>query len=280
MLRRRELTRMDQRYQALHRKEPSYLAQGRDIAERDRGRPVVVISAGLARKIWPGQDGLGRKVENGHDPPMEVVGITPDIRSTSLEKDPVSIMYIPYWQRPQPVGSLLVRTAMEPTGMAAALRRLVWDADAEVPIREMRTLEQVMAESVAGRRFQVLLIGLFAAAALSLAAIGTYGVVAYAIGRRRAEMGIRMALGANREDVLRLVLLQGMAPVAVGLAAGALGALALGKYVASMLFDVSPRDPLAFAAAAAVLLAVSVAACLLPARRAMQVNPIEALRFE
>ncbi|HKE24224.1 MAG TPA: ABC transporter permease [Bryobacteraceae bacterium] len=256
------------------------IARGRDIEERDRGRRVTVISAGLARKVWPDQDALGRKLDNGNNQPLEVIGITPDIRSANLDKDPVNIMYIPYWQRPQPVGSLLVRTAMEPTGMAAALRRLVWDADAEVPIREMRTLEQVMAESVAGRRFQVLLIGLFAAAALSLAAIGTYGVVAYAVGRRRAEMGIRMALGANREDVLRLVLLQGMAPVAVGLAAGALGALALGKYVASMLFDVSPRDPLAFAAAAAVLLAVSVAACLLPARRAMQVNPIEALRFE
>ena len=256
------------------------LAEGRDIAERDRGRPVVVISAGLARKIWPGQDGLGRKVENGHDPPMEVVGITPDIRSTSLEKDPVSIMYIPYWQRPQPAGSLLVRTAMQPAGMAAALRRVVWDTDGEVPIPEVRTLEQVMAESVAQRRFQVLLIGLFASAALLLAAIGTYGVVAYAVGRRRAEMGIRMALGANRADVVRLVLRQGMAPVALGLAAGGAAALVLGKSLASLLFEVSPRDPAAFVVAAALLLAVSTGACLVPARRATRVNPVEALRFE
>lgn len=256
------------------------IARGRDIEERDRGRRVTVISAGLARKIWPDQDALGRKLDNGNSQPMEVIGITPDIRSTNLDKDPANIMYIPYWQRPQPVGSLLVRTAMEPTGMAAALRRVVWGIDAEVPIPEVRTLEQLMAESVAGRRFQVLLIGLFAAAALALAAIGTYGVVAYAVGRRRAEMGIRMALGANRADVVRLVLRQGMAPVAVGLAAGAVGALALGHYVASLLFEVSPRDPLAFAAAAAVLLAVSAAACLLPARRATKVNPVEALRFE
>jgi predicted permease len=256
------------------------LAEGRDILERDRGRPVVVISAALARKIWPGQDALGRKVDNGSDPPMEVVGITPDIRSTSLEKDPVSIMYIPYWQRPQPSGSLLVRTAMGPAGMAAALRRVVWDTDGEVPIPEIRTLEQVMAESVAQRRFQVLLIGLFAAAALLLAAIGTYGVVAYAVGRRRAEMGIRMALGANRADVARLVLRQGMAPVALGLAAGGAAALVLGKSLASLLFEVSPRDPAAFVVAAAVLLAVSTAACLVPARRATRVSPVEALRFE
>jgi putative ABC transport system permease protein len=256
------------------------LAQGRDIEEHDRGRSVVVISAGLARKVWPGEDALGRKLDNGNDQPMEVVGITPDIRSTSLEKDPVSIMYIPYWQRPQPSGSLLVRTAMEPTGMAAALRRVVWDADGEVPIPEVRTLQQVMAASVAQRRFQMLLIGLFAGAALALAAIGTYGVVAYAVGRRRAEMGIRMALGANRGNVLRLVLRDGMTPVIVGLVVGGAGAMALGRSLASLLFEVSPHDPAAYGAAAAVLLSVSVAACLIPARRATRVNPVEALRFE
>jgi putative ABC transport system permease protein len=256
------------------------LAEGRDIAERDRGRPVVVISAGLAAKVWPGQDALGRKLSNGSDESMDVVGITPDIRSTSLDHDPVSIMYIPYWQRPQPSGSILVRTAMDPSGTASALRQAIWGTDSEVPIPEVRTLDQVMSASVAERRFQVLLIGLFAAAALALAAIGTYGVVAYAVGRRRAEMGIRIALGAAPSNVIGLVLRQGMAPVAAGLAAGALAALVLGKYVASLLFEVSPRDPAAFAAAAAVLLAVSAAACLIPARRATRVNPVEALRFE
>ena len=256
------------------------LAEGRDIAERDRGHKVTVISAGLARKIWPGQDALGRQLDNGNNDPLEVVGITPDIRSTSLEKDPVSVMYIPYWQRPQPAGSLLVRTAMDPSGMAAALRRVVWDTDGEVPIPEVRTLEQVMAASVAQRRFQVMLIGLFAAAALALAAIGTYGVVGYAVGRRRAEMGIRMALGANRANVLRLVLQQGMAPVVIGLVAGGAAALLLGKYLASLLFEVSPHDPAAFVAAAVLLLLVSAAACLVPARRATQVDPVEALRFE
>jgi putative ABC transport system permease protein len=257
------------------------LKEGRDIGEQDRGRSVTVISAGLGQKIWPGQDPLGRKVDNDSgQPPMEVVGVTPDIRSTSLDHDPVNMMYIPYWQRPQYAGSLLVRTAMDPRGIAAALRRTVWDADAEVPIPEIRTLEQVMAQSVAARRFQMLLIAVFAGAALALAAFGTYGVVAYAVSRRRAELGIRMALGANRADVLGMVLRQGMAPVIGGLAAGALAALAVGRYLASLLFEVSPRDPVAFATACGVLLAVSAVACLVPARRATRVNPIEALRFE
>lgn len=255
------------------------LAEGRDIGERDRGRKVVILSAGLARKIWPGQNPLGRKVEMDGGL-LEVVGITPDLRSTSLDHDPVNVAYVPYWQRPLAFGYLMVRTAMDPSSMAAALRRVVWEGDAEVPIPEVLTLEQVMAESVAERRFQMLLIGVFAAAALALAAIGTYGVVAYAAGRRRAEMGIRMALGANRADVMRLVLRQGMAPVAVGLAGGAAAALALGKYVSSLLFEVSPRDPASFAVAAGVLLLVSAAACLVPARHATRVNPVEALRFE
>ena len=164
--------------------------------------------------------------------------------------------------------------------MAGALRQLVWSADADVPIPEVRTMEQVMSRSVAQRRFQALLTVLFAAAALALAAFGTYGVVAYSVSRRRAELGIRVALGANRANMLAMVLRQGMAPVAAGLLAGAAAALWLGQYLASLLFEVSPRDPLAFAAALGVLLAASATACLLPARRATLVNPVEALRFE
>jgi putative ABC transport system permease protein len=137
-----------------------------------------------------------------------------------------------------------------------------------------------MSESVARRRFQMLLVLLFAVAALALAAFGTYGVVSYAVTRRRAELGIRMALGAQRGDVLRMVLRQGMTPVFAGLSAGALAALGIGQYVASLLFQVSPRDPVAFGIAAATLLAVSAAACVIPARRATRVNPIDALRFD
>jgi ABC-type antimicrobial peptide transport system permease subunit len=133
---------------------------------------------------------------------------------------------------------------------------------------------------VAQRRFQMLLVLLFAVAALALAAFGAYGVLSYAVTRRTGEMGIRMALGAQRTDVLAMVLRQGMIPVLAGLAAGALAAVAIGRFLESLLFQVSPRDPVAFAVSGAVLLVVSVAACLVPARRATRVSPIEALRFE
>lgn len=263
-------------FQALH----IALREGRDFAEGDRERKVTVLSAGLAAKIWPGQNALGRKVDNGSGRLLEVVGITPDIRSTSLDHDPVNMMYIPYWQNPQYSGSLLVRTAMDPRGIAGALRSAVWSVDSEVPVPEIRTMEQVMVQSVGQRRFQMLLVLLFAAGALGLAAFGTYGVVSYAVTRRRPEMGIRMALGAERGDLLRMVLRQGMTPVFAGLAAGGVAALAIGSYLSSLLFQVSPRDPAAFGAACGVLLLVSAAACLIPARRATKVNPIEALRFE
>jgi putative ABC transport system permease protein len=255
------------------------LRDGRDFEERDQGRRVAIVSAGLAKRVWPGQNPIGRKLDNFRDL-LEVIGVTPDIRSTSLDHDPVNMMYVPYWQRAQRNGSLLVRTAMDPRGIAAALRSAIWAVDSEVPIPEVRTLDQVMAKSVAQRRFQTLLVVLFAGAALALAAFGAYGVVSYAVARRRAEMGIRMALGAKRSDVLKMVLRQGMMPVLAGLGAGAMAALAVGRSLAALLFQVSPRDPIAFTAAAAVLLLVSLAACLVPARRATQVDPTEALRCE
>ncbi len=255
------------------------IKEGRDFDESDRSRPVVIISAGLARKVWPGLDPIGRKLDD-FGRIMEVVGITPDFRSTSLDHDPVSMTYLPYWQRPRLTASILIRTGMDPLSIAAAMRSNIWKLDSEVPIPEVRTLDQVMSRSVADRRFQMLLVALFAAAALSLAGLGTYGVVSYAVARRRSELGIRMALGADRSDVLRMVLGQGMAPVLGGLAAGAIAAALLAQLLAGLLFEVNPRDPVSFAAAGAVLLVVAAAACLVPARRATLVDPLEALRSE
>jgi putative ABC transport system permease protein len=209
-----------------------------------------------------------------------VVGVVGDARSTSLDQKPVDMLYIPLWQRPQNSSSILVRTAMDPKAIAGALRAAVWSGDSDVPVPEERTLEQILSESVARRRFQMALVLLFAGAALALAAFGTYGVVSHAVARRRSEIGIRMALGAAQGQVLRLVLRQGMTPVFAGLAAGALAALAIGSYVASLLFEVSPRDPAAFAIAAAVLIAVSALACWIPARRAARIDPLNAIRYE
>jgi predicted permease len=255
------------------------LSGGRDFEEQDRNRKVTIISASLARRLWGEENPVGRKMMS-NDTLVEVVGVTPDFRSTSLDKEPVNMLYIPYWQRPRLSASLLVRTSMDPRGIANALRGAVWEIDSEVTVPEVRTLDEVLSRSVAERRFQMLLVVLFALAALALAAFGTYGVLSYAVTRRTGEMGIRMALGAQRSDVLGMVLRQGMMPVVAGLAGGAAAAVAIGRYVESLLFQVSPRDPLAFAVSAAVLLVVSVAACLIPARRATRVSPTEALRFE
>jgi putative ABC transport system permease protein len=256
---------------------------GRDFQPSDHNRQVAIISQGLARKLWPNADPVGRKlidwpfnVGNVH----QVVGVVGDARSTSLDQNPVNMLYIPLWQNPQNSSSILVRTAMDPKSIAAALRAVVWSADADVPVPQERTLEQIMSESVARRRFQMTLVLLFAIAALALAAFGTYGVVSYAVARRRAEIGIRMALGAGQGSVLRLVLRQGMTPVFAGLAAGSLAAVAIGSYVSSLLFEVSPRDPLAFTIAAGVLVAVSALACWIPACRAAGVDPLDAIRYE
>jgi putative ABC transport system permease protein len=256
------------------------LHAGRDFEPGDRDRMVGIISESLARKLWPDASSVvGRRLVDLRRH-LDIVGVVADTRSTSLEKEPVDMLYVPLWQRPQFSSSILVRTAMDPRGIAAALRAAVWSADSDVPVPEERTLEQIMSESVARRRFQMTLVLLFAAGALALAAFGTYGVVSYAVTRRRAEIGIRMALGAGQGSVLLLVLRQGMAPVLAGLAAGAIAALWIGNYVSSLLFQVSPRDPLAFSLASAVLVLVSAAACWIPARSATRVNPIEALRFD
>jgi putative ABC transport system permease protein len=255
------------------------LRDGHDFQEQDRNRKVTIISASLAQRLWGSESPIGRKM-NSNNTLVEVVGVTPDIRSTSLDKEPVNMLYIPYWQRPRLGASLLVRTSMDPRAIANALRAAVWEIDAEVTVPEVHTLEEILTRSVGQRRFQMLLVVLFALAALALAAFGTYGVLSYAVTRRTGEMGIRMALGAQRSDVLGMVLRQGMMPVVAGLAGGAASAVALGRYLESLLFQVSPRDPLAFAVSGAVLLIVSVAACLIPARRATRVSPVEALRFE
>lgn len=255
------------------------LREGRVFEERDRPNKAAIISATLAKRLWGDENPLGRRLKD-NDTTMEVVGVTPDFRSTSLDHEPVNMLYIPYWQRPRSNASLLLRTAMDPKQIVDAARAAVWELDGEVTIPEVRTLQKVMTDSVGERRFQMTLVLLFAGAALALAAIGAYGVLSYAVTRRTNEMGIRMALGAAQGEVLSMVLRQGMMPVLVGLIGGAVVALGVGRYLESLLYQVSPRDPWAFGVSAAVLLAVSVAACLIPARRATRVNPVDALRFE
>ncbi|HTT62241.1 MAG TPA: ABC transporter permease [Bryobacteraceae bacterium] len=253
--------------------------EGRPFDDSQRNRKVVIISQGTARRLWPGRSAMGRHMLQ-NETLEEVAGVTADIRSTSLDKDPVLMIYIPYWQRPRLSAWLLLRSAMDPRGIAAGVRAAIHQVDADVPVPQMETLQEVMSDSVAQRRFQMTLVMLFAAAALALAGFGIYGVVSYSVTRRRTEMGIRMALGADARDLQRMVLWQGIRPVAAGLAAGILCAVAAGRVLSSLLFQVSARDPLTIAGVALVLLAVSAAAALVPAHRATRVDPMNALRFE
>lgn len=255
------------------------LRAGRTFEDRDRTRQVAIISAAVARKLWPGEDAVGRKMQH-NDKLVEVVGVTADLRSTSLDKQPASMLYVPYWQQPRFAASLLVRSAGDPHTLGAAMRHSISELDPEVPVPAIRTLVEVMNTSVAQRRFSMMLVMVFALSAIGLASFGVYGVLAYSVARRRTEIGIRMALGARLADVRTMVVRQGLAPVMAGLLAGIVGSLLTGKVLTSMLFEVSERDPLTIVSVAAVLSAVAVAACLVPAVRATRINPITALRCE
>jgi ABC-type antimicrobial peptide transport system permease subunit len=188
--------------------------------------------------------------------------------------------YYPYWQRVPGGAALVIRTTGDPYAAAGALRAALRSEDPQLPIREIRTMEEVVDRSLAERKFQATLVMIFAASALLVACLGIYGVVSYSVARRRNEIGIRMALGAQRAQLLGLVIRQGMAPVVLGLAAGVGGALFLSRAIRGLLFGVQPTDPVTIAGVTVILLVVGGLACLIPARRAAGTDAIAALRFE
>jgi predicted permease len=254
--------------------------QGRAFEEGDRGRGVAVLSEKAAKLLWPDEPNpVGRRFMGEDDKPKTLVGVVAEVRAT-LHKDPPPMAYYPYWQRVPDGVALVVRTSGDPTAAAGALRAALRSEDAQLPIQAIRTMGEVVDRSVAQRRFQLMLMGVFAASALLVASLGIYGVVSYSVARRRNEIGIRMALGAQRSQLLGLVVRQGMTPVVLGLAFGVWGALFLGRAIRGLLFGVQPTDPMTIAGVAAILLAVGVLACLIPARRAAGTDPVAALRFE
>lgn len=263
------------------------LVAGRDLASGDvlEGPPVVVINAAMARRYWANRNPIGRRVVVGATVgadvrPRTIVGVVGDVRAAGLESEPAPAMYVCYFQNPWPTMNAVVRTVSDPASLAAAVRAQVRALDANQPVYNLRSLDEVLGGSLALRRTQARLLSVFTLAALLLAAVGVYGVVAHAVARRTHEVGIRMALGARRGDVLRLVVGQGIRPVAIGLALGCLGALGASKTLAGLLFGVAPTDAVTFAGASFVLLLVALAACWLPARRATRVDPVVALRSE
>jgi putative ABC transport system permease protein len=259
------------------------LRRGRVFEEMDGERKVALVSALAAERLWPGQNPLGQrfKVGDPDGPPIEVTGVVGDIRSVGLDKPPSMTIYLPYWQRRTFGGPVLaVRSAGGALGAAPAIREAIHRLDSELPVPAFHTMEQAVDESVAQRRFQMTLILLFAGAALVLASLGIYGVVSYSVASRTNELGIRMALGANGGDVLRMVLRQAMAPVAFGLGAGLAGSLAAGRLLAGLLYGVSAIDTETMGSVVLTMVSVAVLASLVPALRATHIDPMSALREE
>ena len=256
----------------------------------DQDHPgVVIVNEAFVRHYFPNEDPIGRRIRPG--PPVriwreqrltsfEIVGVVRDVKSAGLQAETEPTYYLPATQAPLHDMTLLVRTTTEPTAIVPALRQTVWSIDPNQPIANVNTLEQIVSDSISQPRLNMTLMALFGALALILAAVGIYGLLSYTVTQRTREMGIRLALGAQVGDVLRLVLKQGMVLALVGQAIGLAGALALTRLIRALLFGVTPTDVTIFAAVVGVLTTIALLACYLPARRATKVDPLKALRYE
>ena len=266
------------------------IVKGRGFLSTDvGGAPVMVVNEALAKRFYPGQEVIGRRIRPpGADTSawFTVVGVAKDVKQAGLEADAGTELYFLYDQLPRLAGfapgqmNIVLRSSRPIEALAPAIRRAVATRDPGLPIVRMRTMEDVFGESVTRQRFLSQLLGLFAGVALLLSAVGTYGILAYLVTERQREIGIRMALGAGRGQVVRLVLGQGLTMAVLGIVVGVVGALALSRLMTSLLYGVSPADPLTFGAVAAVIAAVALAACVVPTRRATRVDPLTAIRAE
>ncbi len=260
------------------------LIKGRAFTEQDKsGTPLVmVINETLARRFFPGEEALGKRaLVYPFEKSCEIVGIVNDVKHRSLDVESGPEFYISYLQAPRPFMSLVARTSLsDPTKLAPSIQSTVQQIDRDQPVADVKTMTQVLGQSTASRRFNMLLLGVFALIALVLASVGIFGVMSYTVTQRTHEIGIRMALGARAGDVFRLVVGQGMILVLIGVALGLAGAFALTRVMASLLYGVSATDPLTFIIVALVLAGIAFLACLIPARRATRVDPMVALRYE
>jgi putative ABC transport system permease protein len=257
------------------------LVNGRLLAESDGADapPVVVVNESLARIYFANEDPLGKSIiYNGVA--RVIVGIVGDVKHSALDEEAKPEIYFPMAQSTRRNMSLAVRVSGDPMQIVAAVRRQVWDVDKDIPIYSIETMERLMAKSVAPRRFNLLLLGVFALVGLALACVGLYGVMAYSVAQRTQEIGIRIALGSQARDVLRLVIGQGMKLALVGVGIGLAASFGLMRLMSKLLFGIRPTDPLTFAAIVVLLLLVALLACWLPARRAMKVDPMVALRVD
>ena len=260
------------------------LLRGRNFTERDtEGSTVVaIISQSLARRAWSDQNPLGKHFTFAGNPrlPFEVVGVVDDVRGLDLAAQPWPTAYLPILQAPQDAAYLVIHTGENSSIIRAALPGVIRSVDKDEPVSSVSTMEQLVSQSVAEPRFRTLLLGIFAGLAFLLAVVGIYGIISYSVSQRTHEIGVRLALGAERRDVLRLVVGQGMRQTLIGVGAGLLAALGLTRLLASYLYSVRPTDPMTFVVVSAVMLAVALLASYIPARRATKVDPLVALRYE
>ena len=271
-------------FEAMHLK----LSRGRLLtnADREGTQPVVVINETMAGRYWPGEDAIGRQFHMGTDdkPWLTIVGIVGNVRHNAVVEDARAEMYLAHAQLPEHIGgaprgmTLVVSTDGNPLGIAGAVREAVRAIDRNLPVSDIRTMDDVAASALAQPRFVTFLLALFAATALTLAAIGIYGTISLLVSERTQEMGIRLALGADRPTILRLVLGQGLVLTAIGLAAGVSGAAILTRTLSGLVYGVGTLDPVTFVAVPAILSVIAVLACIIPARRAASVDPITTLR--
>jgi putative ABC transport system permease protein len=265
------------------------ILRGRSLTPQDRepSQKVVVINNEMARQFWPGEDPVGNRIRWA-DPKMgtgwlTIVGVVGDVKSLGLDAEEHPAVYVPYMQRTHPHmrwTGYVVRAKGDAAALWPSVRKAFVDLDPTIPVYDVRTMDDRLASSVAERRFYAHFLGGFAFVALVLGVVGVYGVISYSVSRRTHEMGLRMALGAQRADVMRLVVRQGMRPALAGLGLGAISALALTRWMKSLLFEISATDPLTFVGVTIGIGLVALAACMVPALRATRVDPSAALRHE
>jgi len=260
------------------------LVVGRVFDETDDGGspPVMVISQAMADTLFPGQSPIGRQVvvDFGQEVSIEVIGVVANIKMSTLLTSRLMAFYISYMQQPMFTMRVAVRTAVRPESVTGALREAVWSLDRNIPVAEVATMDRLVSRTLSTRRIRTVALLIFAGVAVLLATVGLYGVLAYYVTRRFHEIGIRVALGAARADIVEMVLKRGILLVAAGLILGLLGAWGVTRLIEEMLYQVEPTDPLTFVSVSVFFAVVAVAACLLPAWRALRVDPLIALQAE
>jgi putative ABC transport system permease protein len=258
------------------------LRSGREFTEYDNARsaPVAIVSQSIVDRFFSGENPAGKRIQldNAQGPWVSIVGVAGDVHSSGLLAGPAPEFYVPYTQDAWSVMAVVIRTRSHPEALVSAVRDQVWSIDHDLPVAHIATMEGNLSESLAGRRFQLIVLGAFAGIALILALVGIYGVISYSVIHRAHEIAIRMALGARTGEVLRNVLLQGFTLACAGIGAGLIAALAVTRWMAGLLFQIRPTDPLTLAAVSAAVLITALLACYLPARRATRIDPVVALR--